>query len=192
MSKQFQHDTTFSETIRKVLSKQNFEHKFLSQTQNALYKKLHGPRPNVSGKTVFYKSLTFEFCALFSNSSSLSEVIGDSHFNPRFCQEKNAICSIVGTTRGITQKLMELRLHTHGNVFLRFCIVSSNELVVLDSLKNSKQYKNAGKRFRVYGAWGRIETKKMGVLDYNFNCSKGMLLWGNFWISEAPKMAVSG
>ena len=31
-----------------------------------------------------------------------------------------------------------------------FCIVSSNELVVLDSLENSKQYKNARKRFRVY------------------------------------------
>ena len=44
------------------------------------------------------------------------------------------------------------RPRTHGNVFLRFCIVSSNELVVLDSLENSKQYKNAGKRFRVYGA----------------------------------------
>ena len=30
---------------------------------------------------------------------------------------------------------------------------ASNELVVLDSLENySKQYKNAGKRFRVYGA----------------------------------------
>ena len=42
------------------------------------------------------------------------------------------------------------RPHTHGNVFLRFCIVSSNELVVLDSLENSKQYKNAGKRFRVH------------------------------------------
>ena len=39
-----------------------------------------------------------------------------------------------------------------GNVFLRFCNVSSNELVVLDSLGNSKQYKNAGKRFHVYGA----------------------------------------
>ena len=45
-----------------------------------------------------------------------------------------------------------LRPRTHGNVFLRFCIISSNELVVLDSLENSKQYKNAGKRFRVYGA----------------------------------------
>ena len=45
----------------------------------------------------------------------------------------------------------ELRPRTHGNVFLRFCIVSSNELVVLDSLENSKQYKNARKRFRVYG-----------------------------------------
>ena len=43
------------------------------------------------------------------------------------------------------------RPRTHGNVFLRFCIVSSNELVVLDSLENSKQYKNARKRFRVYG-----------------------------------------
>ena len=45
-----------------------------------------------------------------------------------------------------------LRPRTHGNVFLRFCIVSSNELVVLDSLEDSKQYKNAGKRFRVYGS----------------------------------------
>ena len=45
-----------------------------------------------------------------------------------------------------------LRPRTHGNVFLRFRIVSSNELVVLDSLENSIQYKNAGKRFGVYGA----------------------------------------
>ena len=45
-----------------------------------------------------------------------------------------------------------IRPRTHENVFLRFCIVSSNGLVVLDSLENSKQYKNAGKRFRVYGA----------------------------------------
>ena len=36
--------------------------------------------------------------------------------------------------------------------FPAFCIVSSNELVVLYSLENSKQYKNEGKRFRVYGA----------------------------------------
>ena len=35
--------------------------------------------------------------------------------------------------------------------FRAFCVVSTNELVVLDSLENmSKQYKNAGKRFRVY------------------------------------------
>ena len=39
---------------------------------------------------------------------------------------------------------------TGVNVFLRFCIVSSNELAVLDSLENSKQYNKAGKRFRVY------------------------------------------
>ena len=42
----------------------------------------------------------------------------------------------------------------HTEIFLRFCIVSSNGLVVLDSLGNSKQNKNAGKRFRVYGALG--------------------------------------
>ena len=40
----------------------------------------------------------------------------------------------------------------YGNVFLRFCIVLTNELVVLDSLENNKQYKNAGERFRVYWA----------------------------------------
>ena len=48
--------------------------------------------------------------------------------------------------------IINLRPRTHGNVFLRFYIVSSNELVVLDSIENSKQYKNAGTRFRVYGA----------------------------------------
>ena len=41
-----------------------------------------------------------------------------------------------------------VRPYTHGNVFLRFFIDSSNELVVPDSLENSKQYKNAHKRFR--------------------------------------------
>ena len=46
----------------------------------------------------------------------------------------------------------DLCTRTHGNVFLHFSFVSSNELLVLDSLENSKQYKNAGKRFRVYGA----------------------------------------
>ena len=54
-----------------------------------------------------------------------------------------------------------LRPGTHGNVSLRFCIVSNTELLVwhenamhvwLDSHENSKQYKNAGKHFRVYGA----------------------------------------
>ena len=45
-----------------------------------------------------------------------------------------------------------MRPRTHRNVLLRFFIVSSNELVVLGSLENSKQYKNAGKCFRVYGA----------------------------------------
>ena len=37
---------------------------------------------------------------------------------------------------------------TFSCVFVSFQV---NELVVLDSLENSKQYKNAGKRFRVYG-----------------------------------------
>ena len=38
------------------------------------------------------------------------------------------------------EKSMLVRPRRHGNVFLRFCIVSSNELVVLDSLEKSKQY----------------------------------------------------
>ena len=63
-----------------------------------------------------------------------------------------------------------LRPRTHGNVFLRFCIVSSNELVVLDSLENSKQYKNAGKRFRV-GPKMAIETDiKINEL-FKSNCN---------------------
>ena len=61
-----------------------------------------------------------------------------------------------------------LRPRTHGNVFLRFCIVSSNGLVVLDSLENSKQYKNAGKRFRVYGALEVAENH----LSINFKCAR--------------------
>ena len=40
------------------------------------------------------------------------------------------------------RRKLTLKPRTHGNVFLRFCIVSSNELVVLNSLENSKQYKN--------------------------------------------------
>ena len=40
-----------------------------------------------------------------------------------------------------------LRPRTHGNVSLRFCIVSSNELVVLDCLENSKQYEKRRETF---------------------------------------------
>ena len=58
------------------------------------------------------------------------------------------------------------RPHTHGNVFLRFRIVSSNELVVLDS-PNSKQYKNAGKRFRVYGAPSYFLAAYITYIEYN-------------------------
>ena len=56
-----------------------------------------------------------------------------------------------------------LRSRTHGNVFLHFCIVPSNELVVLDSLENSKQYKNAGKRFRVYGDQVRFSKSERAI-----------------------------
>ena len=56
---------------------------------------------------------------------------------------------------------------THGNVFLRFCLVPSNELVVLDSLENSKQYKNAGKRFRVYDAFVASCERAFSVNDDN-------------------------
>ena len=69
----------------------------------------------------------------------------------------------VGQKNGVVGLLVEYLFcgigpRTYGNVFLRFCIVSSNEaeLVVLDSLENSKQCKNAGKRFRVYGALVRV------------------------------------
>ena len=58
------------------------------------------------------------------------------------------------------------RPRTHGNVFLRFCIVSSNELVVLDSLENSKQYKNAGKPFRVYGVQDYVHTVSFSLGFY--------------------------
>ena len=37
--------------------------------------------------------------------------------------------------------LLYLWPHTHGNVSLRFCIVSNNELVVLDSLEKSNNTK---------------------------------------------------
>ena len=68
---------------------------------------------------------------------------------PRSLMFTNDVCSLHMSSFAYQ---LRLRPRTHGNVFLRFCIVSSDELVVLDSLGNSKQYKNAGKRFRVYGA----------------------------------------
>ena len=54
-----------------------------------------------------------------------------------------------------------------------FCIVSSNELVVLDSLENSKQYKNAGKRFRVYGALQYISSRHSNLLRPLWNTRYG-------------------
>ena len=41
---------------------------------------------------------------------------------------------------------------THGNVFLRFCIVYCSQGNREQPGRYLKQYKNAGKRFRVYGA----------------------------------------
>ena len=72
-----------------------------------------------------------------------------------------------------------LRPRTHGNVFLRFCIVSSNELVVLDSLENSKQYENAGKRFRVYGP--NIVTPFSLILNFQ-NGGKTRVLFFVFFV----------
>ena len=40
---------------------------------------------------------------------------------------------------------------THGNVFLRFCIVYCSQGNRKQPAYYLKQYKNAGKRFRVYG-----------------------------------------
>ena len=52
-------------------------------------------------------------------------------------------------------------------LFLRFCIVSSNELVVLDSLENSKEYKNAGKRFRVKCVTQTHKSVSLGIVESN-------------------------
>ena len=41
---------------------------------------------------------------------------------------------------------------THGNAFLRFCIVYCSQGNREQPAHYLKQYKNAGKRFRVYGA----------------------------------------
>ena len=41
---------------------------------------------------------------------------------------------------------------THGNVSLRFCIVYCSQGNREQPAHYLKQYKNAGKRFRVYGA----------------------------------------
>ena len=46
-----------------------------------------------------------------------------------------------------------IRPHTHGNVFLRFCIVYCSQGNREQPAHYLKQYKNAGKRFRVYGAF---------------------------------------
>ena len=70
---------------------------------------------------------------------------------------------------------------TQGNVFLHFCIVSSNELVVLE---NSKQYKNAGKRFRVYGA-----KDTLSVFD-KFLAELNKLNLQNFCVNDLTKWFV--
>ena len=76
---------------------------------------------------------------------------------------------ISNTMQVIAKKYLYIwyRPRTHGNVFLRFCMVSSNELIVLDSLENSKQYKNAGKRFRVYGALVSLPLDRMTSQTWN-------------------------
>ena len=76
-----------------------------------------------------------------------------------FCSPAGYISRIDSLRDSSIPSARGLRPHTHGNVFLRFYIVSSKELVVLDSLENSKQYKNAGKRFRVYGALHLTATR---------------------------------
>ena len=48
---------------------------------------------------------------------------------------------------------------THGNVFLRFCIAYCSQGNREQPAHYLKQYKNAGKRFRVYGALINVETE---------------------------------
>ena len=52
----------------------------------------------------------------------------------------------------IYQPFIVILLGTHGNVFLRFCIVYCSQGNREQPAHYLKQYKNAGKRFRVYGA----------------------------------------
>ena len=61
---------------------------------------------------------------------------------------------------------------------MRFCIVSSNELVVLDSLENSKQYKNEGKRFRVYGALDGIRSYPTQIWLWSITSQRYTAIWG--------------
>ena len=51
-----------------------------------------------------------------------------------------------------------IRTRTHGNAFLRFCIVYCSQGNREQPAHYLKQYKNAGKRFRVYGALGYVHT----------------------------------
>ena len=62
---------------------------------------------------------------------------------------------------------------------MRFCIVSSNELVVLDSLENSKQYKNEGKRFRVYGALDGIRSYPTQIWLWSITSQRYTAIWGH-------------
>ena len=52
----------------------------------------------------------------------------------------------------MTRFFMGFRPRTHGNVFLRFCIVYCSQGNREQPARYLKQYKNAGKRFRVYAA----------------------------------------
>ena len=94
----------------------------------------------------------------------------------------NVVRITIGIRYSIGDVNLPLRPCTHGNVFLRFCIVPNNELVVIDSLENSKQYKNAGKRFRVYGASVHF-NKNSSCVEIKIEIPRN--LRSNVW-SEGP------
>ena len=66
-------------------------------------------------------------------------------------------------TRALSQD--RLRPCTHGNVFLRFCIIYCSQGNREQPAYYLKQYKNAGKRFRVYGALADVQCRPLEPIE---------------------------
>ena len=101
-----------------------------------------------------------------------------------------------------------MRPRTHGTVFLRFCIVYCSQGNREQPAHYLKQYKNAGKRFRVYGSEFTVllllsvaitvnifpqnnEGKQVmwnnNLIYFNFFQFIAFIRGNNFWDSALPK-----